>query len=841
MNTIKQLKRRNKTHHRLKFNDKYVIIRDDNNGNHLRRPIYSDYISKSKDQITVVITGESLLHENNNLKVDYKNNKLSDKISNHQYNFNCRINKKNVYVTIDEKYTAITSKWPKKLPKLPFEPTILSQNNLGEPSMWRVARYVLDKHTNTTYFLKLMPKDIIRGVNQDGKLDRVYKEVHNQKMCSSPNVLSSLDGEEGNFIWQLQEIAPHNSVQHYKNNLYNKTIPEYIALFLFRQILEGVKFIHSKHVLHNFLQLNVLLFSTDYHVKISDFGASINTKKFTTFEQNYFYNLLPTFLNYKSKMVFPPEWNVKIVFNEQTDIWSLGIILYKMLIENESDKKYISIPIQNILTKLLHPDPMQRPTLQQLLNEPCMKTKEYFHEIKLWTFSNFFMEQFKKTFHFKKSVSENYIDKYIKKYLLSFAKPFCDDKHTGWDPLLHKIWYHDQATVTYNNGYKNNIIITQFESDDYFKIDMNELVLDTLPEKYIKYISNDKWQEYKSKLLPFIKKANVHYNNQDFERFKYSDLEKNKERTFEDLPSKMLLQSGTFNFDGDKQVLSLLIKISNIQCSVLNHQKRTTSKGEEFSGNCLYIPLELCEPDVISNIMGSALSEYLVCKKKYDESYCYLTLRKNKMTPKSLQGVHGWHVDGSWGEQTYRHSNIDCNNGIYTGSFTDRNYIIQSTEEIKTPIAMVNLNLDPIKKEAYKKYNEGTIQLLPDDFNEDIILHKYLTGNINQPPFQPPGLTMILDKAVEESLQYNKQTIIELPANNLNFFTAYTIHTVPSNKTNKEVTRKTCRIAFSCDYFDKACGPTISPVLGIPGTLQFFPYPEPYKFDKNVNLINKLF
>ena len=89
---------------RISYNDKYIIIRDDNDGNHLRRPIYSEYIKKIGDKINVLISEDSLLHENSNLEVDYKNNKLSDKISKHKYNFNCTTNKKNVYVTIDEKY-----------------------------------------------------------------------------------------------------------------------------------------------------------------------------------------------------------------------------------------------------------------------------------------------------------------------------------------------------------------------------------------------------------------------------------------------------------------------------------------------------------------------------------------------------------------------------------------------------------------------------------------------------------------------------------------------------------------------------------------------------------------
>ena len=86
----------------------------------------------------------------------------------------------------------------------------------------------------------------------------------------------------------------------------------------------------------------------------------------------------------------------------------------------------------------------------------------------------------------------------------------------------------------------------------------------------------------------------------------------------------------------------------------------------------------------------------------------------------------------------------------------------------------------------------------------------------------------------------NSGVIVELPDNKLNYFSASTVHNVPVNKTNKIIRRSTVRIAYSSDYFDKAGGPTINPAMGIPGILRFFPYPKPYKFDKNINLSSKI-
>ncbi len=836
------------------WSSKYIILREDDTGAHLRRPIYSYYVGKKGTMYHVKIPIETLLTINNNINIIKKKTKvqLYDTFTNKKYSLFGSLSKngKDILMNIDEKFVAISSRWPEKLPaNLPFEPRVISKFDLGEPSVWRVARYVENPKTKEIFFLKLMPKDLIRGISSEDKLDRLYKELNNQEKSKSPYVVGSISGEEGNFIWSLMEITPNGSLFELKEAFPNKRIPEFIALYILKQIVLGLMAIHKAKVFHNWLQLKTIYIDKNYNIKIGNFGESIDSRNYTEFERIYFTEKLISWPETKSKMVYPPEWVTKVEYNEKTDIWGLGIVFLKMLINEEKDKEDVSPTVKNLLGKMLHVNPAQRATLEEILNHSTLKSltlstslNPATREIKLWTFSNYFLSQYQKTFFFRKKTSPEYIDKYIKEYLLSFTKSFCYDEYTGWNSILNKIWYHDQATIPYNVNSPNTIFITQFDDNSYFKIDIRDLLKPTLPEKYSTYITNEKWNTFRDSFHKLLKITNPHFNNKELNHFRYSDLEKNRERTFESLPTNMLLaNSKKMKLNGKKQVLSLLIKVSKQQCGILNEQGRTTSMNEEFDGHCYYIPLELCEEDVISTLMASAYSEYTISKRRFLESYCYITIRKSTIHPSSSQGVRGWHVDGSWGEQTYRHQNLECQNGIYTSLFSDRNYIIQSSEEIKTPIAIVPLNLDPLRKEAMEKYNKGEITVLPSDLTDEVLLHKYLTHNIDYPPYQPPGLTLILDQAVEQAVAANKDAIVELPANTLNFFTAYTIHNVPPNRTNKIIQRDTLRISYSSDYFDKACGPTISPSLGIPGGLRFYPYPKPYELRKNINLINKLF
>ena len=793
--------------------------------------------------LTLYIPLTWLSNINSNINYIKKNDnqiQIYDILTEKKYALEGKIINENIILELDEKYTAITSKWPDKLPKnLPFKLKVISKHNLGEPSMWRVARFVLNEETNEIYFLKLMPKDIIGNQSLGDKIDRVYKEINNQEKCKSKHVLSTFNGEYKNWIWSLQKSASKGNIQTYQNLIFNKIIPDYIALYLFKQIILGVKHIHSKNIYHNFLHTGTMLIDDYFNIKISDFGSSINKRNFTSYEDHYFTNMLPKFINYKTKMTFPPEWSNKIVYNEKTDIWHLGIIL-KNMVSNQHTVD-ISHGIKILLNRLLNKDPEKRITIAELLNYPLIKNiklsnmkklNKVTKEIKLVLFNDFFLEMYKNTFNFREQITKKYKDKYINANLLSFVKNFCYDEYTGWDSILKKIWYHDQATIM-NKNWKNTIYITEFEGFDYFEICIADLTLDTLPERYHKFISNAKWKEFKNNFLKKIKKSNKYFNSQNLKPFEYSDLEVNEE-TYESLYSKPLLSNGTkVTVQGNKQVLSMLIKISSRHCDCFKSEGRTLPDKKKIDSNSLYIPIELCESDIISTIMATSWSEFFICKKRYEESFCYLTIRKSVIKPNLNQGVGGWHVDGAWGQQTYRHPNIGCGKRLYNGTFSDRNYLIQSSKEIKTPVAPINLDLSKIRKLAYKKYNKGLLSVLPTDVTDDLILHKFLTKNTTHPPFQPPGISHILDIAVAQS---NKD-IVKLPANKINFFTAYTIHKVPKNNTKKNINRTAIRVAFSADYFDKACGPTINPIIGIPGELLFFPYPKPFNINKKTTLL----
>lgn len=101
-----------------------------------------------------------------------------------------------------------------------------------------------------------------------------------------------------------------------------KTITEPETRFYMKHILCGVLYLHEKNIIHRDLKLGNLFLNDDLHVKIGDFGlaAQINfdgeRKKTLCGTPNY---IAPEILNKRGHSF-------------EVDIWSIGCIMYTLLI-----------------------------------------------------------------------------------------------------------------------------------------------------------------------------------------------------------------------------------------------------------------------------------------------------------------------------------------------------------------------------------------------------------------------------------------------------------------------------------------------------------------------------
>lgn len=129
-----------------------------------------------------------------------------------------------------------------------------------------------------------------------------------------------------------------------------------------REILLGVKFIHSKQIVHNDLKLENIIVSSNGRVKIIDFGVSIllNDKSFI-------------FNDFGSQYYCPNE---KPYTSYKTDVYSIGVMLHLMVscefpnFKNEISNKIKDPILIDLLKSMLNENYNERFDIESALNHP---------------------------------------------------------------------------------------------------------------------------------------------------------------------------------------------------------------------------------------------------------------------------------------------------------------------------------------------------------------------------------------------------------------------------------------------------------------------------------------
>ena len=157
------------------------------------------------------------------------------------------------------------------------------------------------------------------------------------------------------------------------------------ARSFFVEICKGVKYLQSKNIIHRDLKFENILIDSRNNLKIADFGLA------KWIDES---NLTNTACG--STHIMAPEIIKRLPYGKASDIWSLGIILYGMLTGDEAlyknvnrieyeerikNFKSITFPAdsnispeaQDLISKILNPDPLKRLTVDQILNHLWMK------------------------------------------------------------------------------------------------------------------------------------------------------------------------------------------------------------------------------------------------------------------------------------------------------------------------------------------------------------------------------------------------------------------------------------------------------------------------------------
>ena len=184
-----------------------------------------------------------------------------------------------------------------------------------------------------------------------------------------------------------------------------RKLSEKIAKFLFRQIILGIKYIHSQNIVHRDIKLENIIIDFNNTVKICDFGIG----KILRSNEELLYDKCGTPMYMAPEIVLSSKKNGYRGF--PVDIWASGITLYIMLtgnlpfnLNNKSNDelslkeikkkdntdlqlqiinfkpkkiKHISEDAYNLLCGLLNKNPENRLTCDGILNHPWLKNINY--------------------------------------------------------------------------------------------------------------------------------------------------------------------------------------------------------------------------------------------------------------------------------------------------------------------------------------------------------------------------------------------------------------------------------------------------------------------------------
>ena len=264
-------------------------------------------------------------------------------------------------------------------------------NEIGRGSFGKVYEALSEK-TNKLYAIKALASENFKNPRV---MDQLKKELKILFSFNHQNIIKIIGVEKTiNNVYLILEYCNGGTlldyITYYKKT-YNKNLPEEIIQKMMKQIIEGLKYMHSNNVIHRDIKLeNILINFEDLEIEFKfdqknscenenkENGDEINTNKNTNYSQN-----LNDFINsrndshkmhktYANKNLLEDKFSIKIAdlgyarilnqseasnticgtplfmapdivnliqeenennnYNSSIDIWSLGIVFYELLI-----------------------------------------------------------------------------------------------------------------------------------------------------------------------------------------------------------------------------------------------------------------------------------------------------------------------------------------------------------------------------------------------------------------------------------------------------------------------------------------------------------------------------
>ena len=256
---------------------------------------------------------------------------------------------------------------------------------LGKGS-YAIVKLCTDKHSNENYAMKIYNKSELKD---QVRKRCVNNEIEILKRISHENIIKLIEVIElKEHILIVQELFQGISLsQYYKKNWKSEDLSkekEKAYRIILKQIFNAVNYLHNNNIAHLDIKLDNILINKKLEIKIIDFGFAIYDPNRTL---NNFFGGTP---NYMSPEIVLKRPYVSIL----SDIWSLGILIFKLFCNEypfkgftEKDlynsikkgkfriKCYVNYDIKKLINSMIVLEPNKRLSCEQLLKNPWFNDK----------------------------------------------------------------------------------------------------------------------------------------------------------------------------------------------------------------------------------------------------------------------------------------------------------------------------------------------------------------------------------------------------------------------------------------------------------------------------------
>lgn len=237
-----------------------------------------------------------------------------------------------------------------------------------------------DMETKKIYAGKIVSKGLL--IKQHQK-DKMTQEINIHRSVTHRHIVAFVSFfEDNDNVYILLELCRRRSLMELHKR--RKTVTEPECRFFVRQVVLACDYLHKTRIIHRDLKLGNLFLNDEMEMKIGDFGLA--TKIDFDGERKRTLCGTPNYI--------APEVLGKKGHSYEVDAWSLGCIVYTLLCgkppfetSNLKDtyqrirKNEYHIPSQrcssaarNLIHRLLRPDPVNRPTMAQILEDEFFTT-----------------------------------------------------------------------------------------------------------------------------------------------------------------------------------------------------------------------------------------------------------------------------------------------------------------------------------------------------------------------------------------------------------------------------------------------------------------------------------